>query len=130
MMFMKISTLVSCILLFVGCSTFKSPRAGAFFRLKSKAKHLRALNGGVYKTPCIHLPFIDKNFPEFLGDVIRLHNPKVDPVGAYKISRMLVKREGKQKTHVIDTSSVKLCRLGDEMGYSFRAISIRKNKHN
>ncbi len=127
-MFMKVSTLLSCILLF-GCGTMGGSSAGAFFGSKQKKiKHLYPLNDGAYKTPCIHLPFIDKNFPELLGDVIRLHNPKVDPVGAYKISRLLVKREGKSRTHVIDTGSVKLCRLGDEMGYSFKAVGIRKNK--
>lgn len=126
-MFMKISTLLTCTLFFVGCSTFQGSSAGAFFGSRSKkVKYLSPLKDGSFKTPCIHLPFIDKNFPELLGQVIRLYNPKVDPVGAYKISRMLVRREKKDKTHVIDTGSVKLCRLGDEMGYSFKAIRIRK----
>lgn len=126
-MIMKLSTFLCCISL-IGCSTGKSSSAGAFFRAKNKSKvrHLRALEGGSYKTPCIHMPFIDKNFPELLGEVIRLYDPKVDPVGAYKISRKLVENEGKKKTHVIDTSSVKLCRLGNEMGYSFKAIKITK----
>ncbi len=123
---MKFSTLLSCTLFFIGCSSLHGSQAGAFWGSK-KVKYLQVLEDGSLKTPCIHLPFIDKNFPELLGEVIRLHNPKVDPVGAYRISRMLVKREKKEKTHVIDTGSVKLCRLHDEMGYSFKAIKIKGN---
>ncbi len=123
---MKFLIVLGCILFF-GCNTTQNSFKEAFLGFeKEKLKYLSSLEGGAYKTPCIHLPFIDKNFPEFLGSVIRLYDPKVDLVGAYKISRLLVKQEGKARTHVIDTSSVNLCRLGDEMGYSFKAVNIEK----
>jgi PBP1b-binding outer membrane lipoprotein LpoB len=93
---------------------------------KKKNAHLVALKSGAYSTPCINLPFIDKHYPEDLGEVIRIYNPKVDPVGAYKISRKIVKEEKKESTHVIDTKSVKLCKVGGEMGFLFKAIAVKK----
>lgn len=122
MTFMKLSTYLVTGLFIIGCSTPGGSPLGAVSR-KSQ-KHLKSSDDGTYSTPCINLPFIDRNFPHLLGDVIRLHDPKVDPVGAYKISRLLLKQERKQKKYVIDTSSVKLCRLGDEMGYSFTAVNV------
>lgn len=92
---------------------------------KTKA-HLQALKSGAFATPCINLPFIDRYYPEDLGEAIRIYNPKVDPVGAYKISRKIVEEEKKAKTHVIDTKSVKLCKVGGEMGFVFTAVAVKK----
>jgi PBP1b-binding outer membrane lipoprotein LpoB len=86
--------------------------------------HLVPLKSGSYSTPCINLPFIDKNYPEHLGEVIRVYNPKVDPVGAYKISKKIIMEEKKSKTHIIDTKSVKLCKVGDELGFVFKAVKV------
>ena len=88
--------------------------------------HLVSMRSGSYATPCINLPFIDKYYPEHLGEVIRIYNPKVDPVGAYKISKMIVKESKKENTHVIDAKSVKLCRAGGEMGFLFKAVAVNK----
>lgn len=87
--------------------------------------HLIPLKSGSYATPCINLPFIDKNYPEHLGEVIRIYNPKVDPVGAYKVSMRILREEKKNKTHVIDTKSVKLCKVSGELGFLFKAVKVK-----
>ena len=126
-------TLVMCATLFTGCSVLskktKDYDTEVAFTGRKKAKtkaHLVPLKSGAFATPCINLPFIDRNYPEDLGEVIRIYNPKVDPVGAYKISKKIVKEEKKSRTHVIDTKSVKLCKVGGEMGFLFKAVVVKR----
>ena len=129
--FFSISLL--CTTLLMGCGVFSKKEkdydyevANTGRKQKKEKAHLVALKSGAYATPCINLPFIDRHYPEDLGEVIRIYNPKVDPVGAYKISRKIVKEEKKDSTHVIDTKSVKLCKVGDEMGFIFKAVAVKK----
>jgi len=126
-------TILMCATFFTGCSVLSKKTKDydtevAFTgrkKVKTKA-HLIPLKSGAFATPRINLPFIDRNYPEDLGEVIRIYNPKVDPVGAYKISKKIVKEEKKSSTHVIDTKSVKLCKVGGEMGFLFKAVVVKR----
>jgi len=122
-----------CAISFVGCGALakknKDHDSEVAFTGRKQPKtgqHLRPLKSGAFATPCINLPFIDRHYPEDLGEVIRIYNPKVDPVGAYKISRKIIKEEKKSKTHIIDTKSVKLCKVGGEMGFLFKAVAVKR----
>lgn len=94
----------------------------------SKPKHKEVLKPAkdvkAFRAPCINLPFIDEHFPEHLHELIGLYHPKVDPMGAYKVTVMLLNREKKRKHYAVDTKSAKLCKEKAEFGYAFKLVKV------
>ena len=96
----------------------KSKKAESFFK-KQKDK--------VLKGPCINLPFVDQNFPELLGESIRLYQPKVGIKSAFKITKQLLINEKKSESYTLDSKSGKLCKVKGEFGYTFKAIKVSES---
>jgi len=84
--------------------------------------------GEVLKGPCINLPFIDQNYPELLGESIRLYQPKVGIKSAFKITKQLLDDEKESESYTLDSKSGKLCKVKGEFGYTFKAIKVSESE--
>jgi len=76
-------------------------------------------------SPCVTIDFVDENFPEKLGDVIRVYNPKVSVEGAAEIVGLLLKKD-KLDNFQIKKNEVRTCFVKKEQGFSLKVVENKK----
>ncbi len=116
---MRILTTAIVLTLMTGCSLFRSKRpkvSDHFDKIQTSRKASRQ-----FWSPCVTIDYVDEHFPEKLGDVIRVYDPKVSIEGAAEIVQLLIKKD-KLKNFQIKKDEVRTCFVKKEQGFSLKVV--------